>query len=66
MERFIAREQDLKLPQQFLYKKIFISPRYPKGFSCRPVLIHVNGVSQDVIESDFFSNIIDFSQALLK
>lgn len=36
----------------------------PKGFSCRPVLIHVNGVSQDVIDKDFFSNIIDLSQAL--
>lgn len=38
--------------------------RYPKGFSCRPVLIHVNGVREDVIDSDFFSNIIDFSQLL--
>ncbi|MBF0299229.1 MAG: AAA family ATPase [Oligoflexia bacterium] len=30
-----------------------------KYFSCRPVLIHVNGVSKDVKESDFFSKIID-------
>ncbi|WP_246226392.1 ATP-binding protein [Wolbachia endosymbiont of Madathamugadia hiepei] len=34
----------------------------PKGFSCRPVLIHVNGVSDDVIDSDYFSNIIDFGE----
>ncbi|MCE5294505.1 MAG: AAA family ATPase [Chlamydiales bacterium] len=32
----------------------------PKGFSCRAVLIHVNGVAQSVIENDFFSQIIDF------
>lgn len=32
----------------------------PKGFSIRPVLIHVNGVSETVIESDFFCSIIAF------
>lgn len=36
----------------------------PKGFSCRPVLIHVNGVSEDVLDSDYFSSIIDVSQFL--
>jgi uncharacterized protein len=36
----------------------------PKGFSCRPVLIHVNGVSEEVVEGDFFSEIIDMSQFL--
>ncbi len=34
----------------------------PKGFSIRPVLIHINGVSQKVKESDFFNDIVDFSQ----
>lgn len=34
----------------------------PKGTSIRPVLIHVNGVSQIIRESDFFNDIIDFSQ----
>jgi AAA+ ATPase superfamily predicted ATPase len=34
----------------------------PKGFSIRPVLIHVNGVSQAVKESEVFSEIVDFSQ----
>ena len=38
--------------------------RYPKGFSCRPVLIHVNGVTEDVVDSGFFSEIIDFSKFL--
>ena len=36
----------------------------PKGFSMRPVLVHVNGVTDAVIESDFFANIIDFGQFL--
>lgn len=36
----------------------------PKGFSSKPVLIHVNGVSEDVLESGFFSNVIDFSELL--
>lgn len=40
------------------------SLKYPKGYSCRPVLIHVNGVDEDVIDSGFFAEIIDFSQQL--
>lgn len=39
---------------------------YPKGYSCRPVLIHVNGVTEDVVDSDFFASIIDFSLYLDK
>lgn len=31
----------------------------PKGFSYRPVLIHVNGVSNDVKDEGFFAKIID-------
>lgn len=37
---------------------------YPKGYSCRPVLIHVNGVHEDVVDSGFFVNIIDFGEYL--
>ncbi len=37
---------------------------YPKGYSIRPVLIHVNGVTQGVIESGYFDKIIDFSEFL--
>ncbi len=33
----------------------------PRGFSCRPILIHINGVQENVIDSGFFSQIIDFS-----
>ena len=36
----------------------------PRRFSIRPVLIHVNGVSRSVKESDLFSNLIDFSTLL--
>lgn len=36
----------------------------PKHFSIRPVLIHVNGVDEKVIETDFFSSIIDFADFL--
>lgn len=34
----------------------------PKGMSCCPVLIHVNGVHDSVIDSDYFTEIIDFSE----
>lgn len=37
---------------------------YPKGYSIRPVLIHVNGVTQGVLESGVFNTIIDFSSFL--
>jgi uncharacterized protein len=38
--------------------------KLPRGFSCRPVLIHVNGVSEEVIDSGYFARIIDFSKLL--
>lgn len=38
--------------------------KIPRNFSCRSVLIHVNGVEESVLENQFFSNIIDFSQLL--
>ncbi len=36
----------------------------PKNFSYRPVLIHVNGVDDEVIASEYFSDIIDFGDLL--
>lgn len=39
--------------------------KMPKYFSYRPVLIHVNGVSDVVRERRFFSDIIDFSSFLI-
>jgi hypothetical protein len=37
---------------------------YPKGYSIWPVLIHVNGVTEGVCQSGFFSKIIDFGEFL--
>ncbi len=34
----------------------------PKRFSIRPILIHANGVSQKVSESELFNDIVDISQ----
>lgn len=36
----------------------------PRGFSLRPVLIHVNGVTDEVIDSDYFAAIVDLGQLL--
>jgi AAA+ ATPase superfamily predicted ATPase len=36
----------------------------PKRLSCRPVLIHANEVEKNVIERDYFSEIIDFSKII--
>jgi AAA+ ATPase superfamily predicted ATPase len=36
----------------------------PRGFSIRPILIHINGVSNELRAKEFFSSIIDFSQLL--
>jgi hypothetical protein len=38
--------------------------KYPGGFSCRAVLIHVNGVHQDIIDSGYFAEIINFTEFL--
>ncbi len=38
----------------------------PRNMSTRPVLIHVNGVDEQVLESNFFSSIIDFNNMLYK
>ena len=35
--------------------------KYPRGYSCRPILIHVNGVTDDVKESSYFASIVDAS-----
>ena len=37
----------------------------PKGFSCRPFLVHVNGVTDAVVAADYFSQIIDFGSLFI-
>ena len=34
----------------------------PKQYFCRPVLIHVNGVSDELVDSQYFSDIIEMAQ----
>lgn len=41
--------------------KIEALKQYAKDYSFRPVLIHVNGVSEELLESDYFSSLIDFT-----
>ena len=38
--------------------------KVPRHISRRPVLVHVNGVTDEVLATDYFSNIIDFSELL--
>jgi hypothetical protein len=39
---------------------------FPKGYSLRTVLIHVNGVTEPLEDSNFFSHIIDFGKVFEK
>ncbi len=39
--------------------------KLPRNTACRAVLIHVNGVSDEVVEQQYFSDIIDFSELLM-
>lgn len=36
----------------------------PRGFSIMPVLIHVNGVNDRIVDAEYFSHLIDFTEAL--
>lgn len=36
----------------------------PKGFACLPILIHVNGVEDAILDAAYFTEIIDFSKLL--
>lgn len=47
-------------------KKKIDALELPKGFSYRPVLIHVNGVDESVTDTGFFGRIIDFSEFLYR
>lgn len=47
-------------------KKKISNLKRPRYFSCRPVLIHVNGIREEVEESDYFAKIINFEQLLEK
>ena len=36
----------------------------PRGFSVKPILLHVNGVADALEDARFFANIVDFSDLL--
>lgn len=38
----------------------------PKGFVCLPVLIHINGISDEIENENYFFKIIDFSEFMRK
>lgn len=38
--------------------------KVPKGFSCVPILIHINGVTDELLDENYFIEIIDFSEFL--
>ncbi|SRR5579883_218197 len=38
--------------------------KLPRNMACRIVLIHVNGISDDVLESQYFSDVINFTDLL--
>jgi AAA+ ATPase superfamily predicted ATPase len=42
-------------------KKKLATIALPRGFACLPVLIHANGVTEEVEEANYFFKIIDFS-----
>ncbi|MEI8295940.1 MAG: ATP-binding protein [Alphaproteobacteria bacterium] len=60
--KFSRTEVGLEVVEQVRQKIKNIA--LPRHVSYRPVLIHVNGVSEEVYDSGFFANIIDFSSFL--
>ena len=38
--------------------------KLPHGFACCPILIHVNGVQNSVVDSGYFTEVIDFGEFL--
>jgi len=58
--KFSRNKIDASVIQE-VQKKIDVFKQI-KGYSCRPVLIHVNGVTEDV--EDYFASVIDISNLL--
>jgi len=60
--KFSKMELDLSILDEVKAK--IAKLKLPKNFSYRPVLIHVNGVRQTVVEEEYFTDIIDFGSVL--
>lgn len=54
IKKDIIKETEAKLNSLYL----------PRGFAAKPVLIHVNGVSESLEDEGYYYKIIDFSKAL--
>ena len=57
-------KNELKMDVVRDVKKKIATIAMPKRFSYRPVLIHVNGVKEEVVDDGFFSSIITFGKFL--
>jgi len=60
--RFSRRELSTKVIRDVQEKSNRLS--LPRGYSILPVLIHVSGVTENVVNPDYFFKIIDFSALL--
>ena len=40
--------------------------KIPRAFSIRPILIHVNGVEESILDEGYFDKVIDFGELLTK
>jgi len=60
--KFSKRPIGFKIVEEMEEKRKHL--KYPRNFSVRPVLIHVNGVDESVVEQRYFDKIIDFGQLL--
>lgn len=58
--KFLRKEIDVSVIQSV--KDKMNNMVVPRGFACLPVLVHAGEVSDAVIESDFFFNIINFNE----
>lgn len=60
--KFSKNRIDKKVIEEMEEKRARL--KSPKQFSIRPVLIHVNGVEESVLDENYFDKVIDFSQLL--
>jgi uncharacterized protein len=60
--KFSKKPVGIKIIEEMEEKRKRLS--IPKNFSIRPVLIHVNGVEDSVLDEGYFDKVIDFGQLL--
>lgn len=60
--KFSKKPVGIKIIEEMEEKRKRLS--IPKHFSIRPVLIHVNGVEESVLNEGYFDKVIDFGQLL--